>query len=111
MPKIHDACQTLLEELCGKARQFRADEAVYALTLSLHALEEDLVDRHPEGAVIVGHLWQVFEQDIAPRYPAYAFQVDPARPPLEEDNYWLCSLIQQAVWEGRRFFPYKKAII
>jgi len=87
---------------------FSPAEAVFALTLGIHTIEEDLLDRHPEASVISQHLWIVWEETLAPRFPSKAFE---EAQPLEEDDYRLGLFLQNALWEGRRFFPYKKAII
>lgn len=111
MPKLHDQCQILLEELRDRTRTLGSDPArVFALTLALHVLEEDLADRHPDAMTISSHLWQVFESCVAPRFPASAFR-SADTPPIPEDDPGLGGFLQSALWEGRRFFPYKKAII
>ena len=117
MPKLHDACQILAEDLISGLRRFRSGDSAYALAIAYHSVETDLAEReHPQFEEVSRHMWLVLDETIARLRPDLAqagrgileIAASNENPPLREDDIPLAYFCSAAVDEARRLFPTRK---
>lgn len=117
MPKLHDACQILVEDLIAGLKRFEPAAAPYALALACHAVETDLAAReHPQLQEVSRHMWIVLDETIARLRPDLArmgkgmqeIVAATGEPPIREDDIPLAYYCSSAVDEARRLFPTRK---
>lgn len=105
MPKLHDACQILVEEIIDRLAEFTPDEAPYALALACHAVESDLALRHPDAGTVAAHLWLVLAEQVERRRPDLAAAPPGSAAPLPDSDIRLNYLMHSAVQSARALFP------
>lgn len=111
MPKLHDMCQILAEEILDRLSEFSKTEAPFVLALVYHAIEDDLSQHHPEAEVIAVHMWQVLEETIEQQHPELELVAVTSQAPIEEDDIRLGYLIHSAIQSVHSLFPTNRNII
>ncbi len=110
MPKLHDLCQVLIEDLASSITRLPGEKKTYALILALHAVEEDLLDYDTQQLEISRHLWIVWEEYVL-KHNLPLPSSSGHKPPLVEDDPIIASLVRNALFASHRLFKLKKHII
>lgn len=101
MPKLHDACQILAEEILGRLEAVPEPRRTDALTLALRGINADLASRHPEAPLVFQHLRLVLDELGAPLLPDNLYDTSAPTPTADEQ---LVSLTAFSIECSRQLF-------
>jgi hypothetical protein len=100
MPKLHDACQILIEEILDSLADLEPGHQAACLCLALHEAETWLQARRRDGQTIAAHLWLVLEAEFGSCLTAASTSDFPA-----EDDARLQDCLEQTGEIAGRLFP------